>query len=88
MKLNQLKAALDGVLLTDTEFVNFKQSAIKNSKGDNGKKMVEVTVVRIQQDAILFPDFVITSSMPGAWLQVINWQSTRGLPTTHHKQTI
>ena len=44
MKLNQLKAALDGVLLTDTEFVNFKQSAIKNSKGDNVKKMVEVTV--------------------------------------------
>ena len=41
MKLNQLKAALDGVLLTDTEFVNFKQSAIKNSKGDNVKKMVE-----------------------------------------------
>ena len=50
MKLNQLKAALDGVLLTDTEFVNFKQSAIKNSKGDNVKKMVEVTVVRIQQE--------------------------------------
>ena len=43
MKLNQLKAALDGVLLTDTEFVNLKQSAIKNSK-DNVKEMVEVTV--------------------------------------------